>query len=97
MSDMTITKLTRHIGAEIGGIDLSSPLSKSEKNAVYDALIDHCVIFFRDQDIDPAYHLAFARSFGEIDQPHPVYALVEGYEAIVKLANDANNSPNTNE
>ena len=95
MSGMTITKLTRHIGAEISGIDLSSPLSKSEENAVYDALIDHCVIFFRDQDIDPAHHLAFARSFGEIDQPHPVYAHVEGYEAIVKLANDANTPPLT--
>jgi taurine dioxygenase len=65
------------------------------EDAVYQALIDHCVIFFRDQDIDPAHHLAFARSFGEIDQPHPVYAHVEGYEAIVKLANDANNPPDT--
>ena len=97
MSDMTITKLTRHIGAEISGIDLGRPLNKSEENAVYDALIDNCVIFFRDQDVDPEHHLAFARSFGEIDQPHPVYSHVEGYETIVKLANDANNPPDTNE
>ena len=95
MSDMTITKLTGHIGAEISGVDLGKPLTPSVEDAVYQALIDHCVIFFRDQDIDPAHHLAFARSFGEIDQPHPVYAHVEGYEAIVKLANDANNPPDT--
>ena len=45
MSDMTITKLTKHIGAEVSGIDLGRPLSGGEENAVYDALIDHCVIF----------------------------------------------------
>ena len=95
MSDITITKLTGHIGAEISGVDLGKPLTPAVEVAVYQALIDHCVIFFRDQDIDPAHHLAFARGFGEIDQPHPVYAHVEGYEAIVKLANDANNPPDT--
>ena len=95
MSDMTITKLTGHIGAEISGVNLGKPLTPSVEDAIYQALIDHCVIFFRDQDIDPANHLAFARSFGKIDNPHPVYAHVEGYEAIVELANDANNPPDT--
>ena len=84
MSQITITKMTGNIGAEIGGIDLGNPLSTQQEDAIYDALIDHCVIFFRDQDLSPAAHLAFAQSFGEIDQPHPVYAHVEGYENIVK-------------
>ena len=48
MSDITITNLTKHIGAEISGIDLGRPLSGSEEKAVYDALVDHCVIFFID-------------------------------------------------
>lgn len=97
MSQITITKMTGNIGAEIGGIDLGKPLSTQQEDAIYDALIDHCVIFFRDQDLSPAAHLAFAQSFGEIDQPHPVYAHVEGYENIVKLDNDAKNPPDTNE
>ena len=43
MSDMTITKLTGHIGAEISGVDLGKPLTPSVEDAVYQALIDHCV------------------------------------------------------
>ena len=53
MSDMTITKLTKHIGAEVSGIDLGRPLSGGEENAVYDALIDHCVIFFQRPEYRP--------------------------------------------
>jgi len=92
---MKVTKLTAHIGAEISGIDLNAPLGPVVQDAVYKALMDHQVIFFRDQELSPEHHLAFAKSFGDIDKPHPIYAHVEGFPAIVKLANDASNPPDT--
>lgn len=90
-----VTPLTRAIGAEVSGVDLSRPLDDATCEAIYHALIEHLVIFFRDQDITPGQHLAFAQSFGELDTPHPVYAHVPGFERVVLLANDADNPPDT--
>lgn len=64
---MQIRALTPAIGAEITGLDLGQPLSTAQENAIYEALVKHEAIFFRDQDISPERHLAFAQSFGELD------------------------------
>ena len=42
---------TPHIGAEIGGVDLSNPLGNQQFQEVHDALMDRLVIFFRDQKL----------------------------------------------
>jgi taurine dioxygenase len=47
-TDLRIAPLTPAIGAEIGGIDLSQPVGPATADAIYQALIDHHVIFFRD-------------------------------------------------
>ena len=92
---LRVTRLTPTIGAEISGVDLGGPLDRATQDAIYQALLDHLVIFFRDQDISPAQHVEFAESFGTLDAPHPFYAHVEGFDRIVKLANDARNPPDT--
>jgi taurine dioxygenase len=94
-SRLAVTPLTTAIGAEISGIDIGGPLDDAALDMLYQALLKHLVIFFRDQEISPERHLAFAQSFGELDEPHPVYAHVPGFERIVMLANDASNPPDT--
>jgi len=64
---------------------------------IYHALIEHKVIFFRDQDINPETHIAFAKSFGEPEPPHPIYPSIEGYESIVLLKSGAGSKPDTND
>ncbi|HEX4040553.1 MAG TPA: TauD/TfdA family dioxygenase, partial [Xanthobacteraceae bacterium] len=64
---ITVTPSTPHIGAEIGNIDLTKPLTNRQVEEVHDAIIAHGVIFFRDQNIDFASHERFIRYFGE---PH---------------------------
>jgi taurine dioxygenase len=64
--DLKVTRITGVIGAEIGGVDLRMPLDDSTFAALRAALDRHLVLFFRDQDITPAQHLAFARRFGTI-------------------------------
>lgn len=93
--DLIVEQLTPSIGAELSGVDLGEPLDGSTQNAIYQALLDHQVIFFRGQDISPERHLNFAQSFGQLDEPHPVYAHVLGFEQIVMLTNDADNPPDT--
>lgn len=92
-----IQKLTPAIGAEISDIDLNDRMEPAIEDALYQALIENLVIFFRGQDITPERHTAFARSFGTLDKPHPVYAHYPGHENIVVLANNAGNPADTNE
>jgi len=64
-----IQPLTQSVGAEIRGVDLRAALSPEEVKTVHAALLDHLVVFFRNQDITPQQQLAFARQFGEIGIP----------------------------
>ncbi len=95
-SGLRIDALTPAIGANITAIDISQPIDGDTLDAIYQALIDHLVIIFPEQTILPAAHLAFAESFGELDQPHHVYPHVPGFERIVLLENDAERPPDTN-
>lgn len=62
------------LGAEIGGVDFSQPMSDEVVAEVRQAWLDHLVVFFRDQDLTPAQQIAVAERFGE-----PVeYPFVEG-------------------
>ncbi|MGH8785470.1 MAG: TauD/TfdA dioxygenase family protein [Cupriavidus necator] len=64
---------TPSIGAEIGDIDLTAPLDEATCRALRQALVRHKVLFFRDQDITPAQHVALARQFGQLEI-HPAIA-----------------------
>ena len=66
---ITVDKLTPIIGAEIGGIDLSSPVQPPAGRDPSRAGRE-LVIFFRDQHLTPDQHLAFGRLFGDL-HVHP--------------------------
>jgi taurine dioxygenase len=68
----TVTLHTPTIGAEIGDIDLREPLDDATYLALRRALLQYKVLFFRDQDITPAQHVAVARRFGELEV-HPTF------------------------
>ena len=59
------------LGAEIQGIDLSQPLDDITFEHIHQALLDHCVIFFRGQDITPDQQHDFAMRWGKVHfHPH---------------------------
>jgi taurine dioxygenase len=62
-------------GAEIFGVDVARDLDDGTIGEIRDALNEHCVVFFRDQEIDTAQQKAFARRFGPIFL-HPNFATV---------------------
>lgn len=64
---LDIRPLTPAIGAEILGIDLGSADIAARIPEIRAALLSHGVIFFREQDITTAQHIAFARAFGELE------------------------------
>ncbi|MDX2155742.1 MAG: TauD/TfdA family dioxygenase [Hyphomicrobiaceae bacterium] len=71
-------------GAEIHGVDLGGTLSDATIAAIRKALLDHCVIFFRDQELSVEQHKALARRFGEIFI-HPNYKGVGADDEIVVI------------
>ncbi|MEO8695433.1 MAG: TauD/TfdA family dioxygenase [Acidimicrobiales bacterium] len=66
MAVIEVCPLTGVIGAEIHGVDLRDDVDDATIAEIRAALDAHLVIFFRDQQIDTADHLRFARKFGEI-------------------------------
>ena len=87
--------MTPNIGAEIFGKNIFENLSLKVCDAIYDSLIENKVIFFRNQLITSEQHISLAKSFGDIEPPHPVYPHVDQYPEIVLLENDKNNPPDT--
>ena len=67
MADLAIEvqSVTAGIGAEVKGVDLRDDLEESTVAAIRQALLDHLVLFFRNQELSPQQHLAFAARFGE--------------------------------
>ena len=76
---MTITTLRVRpindtIGAHVEGVDLGASLDDDIIRALRRALLDHLVLFFRDQDITPEKQLAFTERFAILnDLPSAVY------------------------
>jgi taurine dioxygenase len=61
-----VRPLTKHIGAEIHGIDLRQPLDEATRAAIYRAWLDHLVIVFPDQKLEQEDLLRVSSYFGEI-------------------------------
>jgi taurine dioxygenase len=83
-----IQTMTPTIGAEVRGLDLAQPLDAPTVAQLREALLKHLVLVFREQHLDPASHIAFARSFGEIKKP-PVATRHGGPPEINVLDQDA--------
>ena len=77
------------IGAEISGVDISQPLGNQTFQEIHDALMEHQVIFFRDQGMDLDQHKAFSRLFGEL-HIHPTAKAPEGHPEIITIHADEN-------
>lgn len=80
-----VQPLSGAIGAELHGIDLGGELTEDTIAALRRALLDHLVIFFRDQDLPPARFLALAKRFGTPIE-YPFVKGLEGFPEIISVA-----------
>ncbi len=83
------------LGAMIHGVDLKTQLSEETVRTLRQALLDHKLILFRDQDISSEQHLGFGRHFGELEV-HPFNTNKIGYPEIVSLFNGPDSSKREN-
>ena len=85
---ITAKPIAGALGAEIEGINLTQSLCQDDYKQIRKLLIEHEVIFFRNQDISPAQQKDLAHSFGPL-QIHPAYETVEGFPEITILESTA--------
>ena len=83
-SRIEIQPIAGALGAEVGGVDVAKDLDDAVIGEIRQALLDHGVIFFRDQKLDVVGHKAFAKRFGEIFI-HPNYPGVSADPEIVDI------------
>ncbi len=77
--------LTCALGAEVFNLHLGEASRSAEMMAqVRQWLVTHKVLFFRNQDITRAEHVAFARHFGELED-HPVAGSDPEHPGLVRI------------
>jgi len=88
-----VAPLTCSIGAELSGVDLgAASRDPSLAGEIRALLLQHKVLFFRDQDITRAEHVAFARHFGELED-HPVAGSDPDHPGLVRIYKAPDNPP----
>jgi taurine dioxygenase len=78
---MQVRRIAGALGAEILGVDLSKPF---DEKALRKAFLEHQVLFFRDQKLDPAQFMAFARSMGKPVE-YPFVKGIEGFPEVIEV------------
>jgi taurine dioxygenase len=90
---LEIRKIAGALGAEIQGVDLVAPPSTDILTEIRRGLLEHLVIFFRDQHLSVAQFLAFARALGK-----PIeYPLIKGlpdYPDVIEVTKLEHEKPN---
>ncbi|WP_052088984.1 TauD/TfdA dioxygenase family protein [Comamonas thiooxydans] len=94
---LEVNPLTCSIGAELSNVHLGAAAEDEGLMAeIRQALLKHRVIFFRDQDITRAEHVAFARKFGELED-HPVVGSHPEHPGLVQIYKTPDNPLDRNE
>ncbi len=96
MATPTFDPCTPSIGAEVLGIDIAEGVDPATADVVHGALMEHHVLFFRDQDVRPGHLAAFASSFGPLEGAHHTYPSLED-EHVMLLDLGPQNPPDSAE
>ncbi|QQM55271.1 TauD/TfdA dioxygenase family protein [Rhodococcus pyridinivorans] len=90
---MDAQPLTGSIGAELHGVDLAEVTRDDERFAELKALLlEHKVLFFRNQEMSRTEHVALAERFGSLED-HPVLGSDPEHPGLVRIYKDLDSPP----
>jgi taurine dioxygenase len=78
----SVERMGARLGAEIRGVDLTQPWDAATLKAFEAALIEHKIVYLREQPLTTAQHVAMSRAFGELEV-HPMRPQGEFPEILV--------------
>lgn len=81
---MIIRRIAGALGAELQGVDLAQPLAEQLQQDIRAALLQHQVIFFRDQDLTPEQFMRFATTLGQPVE-YPFVKGLDGFPCIIEV------------
>ncbi|MDO9402552.1 MAG: TauD/TfdA family dioxygenase [Polaromonas sp.] len=81
---MQVKKIAGALGAEISGVDLSKGLDAAAAKDVRQVLLDHQVIFLRNQNLTPQQFMAFGQAMGEPIE-YPFVKGLDGFPHIIEV------------
>ncbi len=86
-TSLSVTPL-ENVGIEISGFDINEPLSDEITTELKSLWLEHGIVLFRGQDIDPEKQIEFSRVFGPLAS-HPLKATVSNeYPELFVLVNE---------
>src|SRR5579863_7697578 len=87
---MTIktTRLTSALGAIVEGVSLAEDLPQPSVDRLNELLVEHQILFFRNQPVTPQQQCRFAARFGSL-HVHPIYPVLPELPEILVLDNHA--------
>lgn len=91
-SEFTIRPVSGALGAEVSGVDLTA-LDDAAFAGIYQAFLDHHVLFFHDQTLTPDEYLAFAGRFGSTAE-YPFAKGMESHPRITEIVKEPDQTSN---
>ena len=90
---MKVIPQTCALGAEIQGVSLAeASRNVTLADEIKALLLQHKVLFFRQQELTDREHAAFARHFGELE-PHPLASSTDTEPGIIQIWKSPQNPP----
>jgi taurine dioxygenase len=83
------TRLCGTFGAEVAGVDLTSPLPDEVLVEVKQAFLEHSLLIFRNQHLEPKDQINFASQFGTLDR-HPIVRGIDDAPEVTRIEKEAN-------
>ena len=90
---MEICPVTETFAAEIGGVDLSRPLTAEDEAAIKAAFWQYAVLVFPEQDLSPQQHIDFSKRFGPIETDRVLDQKVTPHRLDQSFADISNLTP----
>ena len=81
---MNIRRIAGALGAELHGVYLTQPIGAQLQQDIRAALLQHQVIFFRDQDLTPEQFMRFAQILGQPVE-YPFVKGLEGFPCVIEV------------
>jgi taurine dioxygenase len=85
---ISVRRLSGSVGAEIHDVDLARELDEETFSEIERAFEDHLFVAFRNQDISPEQHIAFAGRFGRLMIDHFMKGPT-GFPEIIEIVKEA--------
>jgi taurine dioxygenase len=83
----SVSRLGRHLGAEVSGLDLARPLDERTFAEVARTFFEHQVVVFRRQSLAPAQQIAFTARFGVLEHHVRKEHRLRGHPEILVVSN----------